>query len=183
MPLPWIPHWLCCTWVSFEQWDKTVGNCVWYLPHAIYVLSLLPPQRIFFYFSPTSLEYQCSFWTSSKKVWSLRPPSPHLEISNDPPCGGFSETTPFNLHLTRGCNYILNSTVVSCYFNILIYHSIPSIGACFLWQIWIFCLPLFVEREENVKADIFAAYITLLRQTRPVASQTLDADAMEDDSG
>lgn len=42
---------------------------------------------------------------------------------------------------------------------------------------------LFVEREENVKADIFAAYITLLRQTRPVASQTLDADAMEDDSG
>ena len=46
-----------------------------------------------------------------------------------------------------------------------------------------FCLPLFVEREENVKADIFAAYITLLRQTRPVASQTLDADAMEDDSG
>ena len=41
----------------------------------------------------------------------------------------------------------------------------------------------FIEREENVKADIFAAYITLLRQTRPVASQTLDADAMEDDSG
>ncbi|PFX22174.1 Cullin-associated NEDD8-dissociated protein 1 [Stylophora pistillata] len=41
----------------------------------------------------------------------------------------------------------------------------------------------FKEREENVKADIFAAYITLLRQTRPVASQTLDADAMEDDSG
>ena len=40
-----------------------------------------------------------------------------------------------------------------------------------------------VEREENVKADIFAAYITLLRQTRPVASQTLDAEAMEDDSG
>ena len=39
------------------------------------------------------------------------------------------------------------------------------------------------EREENVKADIFAAYITLLRQTRPVASQTLDADAMEDDTG
>ncbi|XP_020625713.1 cullin-associated NEDD8-dissociated protein 1-like [Orbicella faveolata] len=41
----------------------------------------------------------------------------------------------------------------------------------------------FKEREENVKADIFAAYITLLRQTRPVASQTLDADDMEDDSG
>ena len=80
-------------------------------------------------------------------------------------------------------NYILNSTVVSCYFKMLLYHSIPSIGACFLWQIWIFCFPLFVEREENVKADIFAAYITLLRQTRPVASQTLDADAMEDDSG
>ena len=39
------------------------------------------------------------------------------------------------------------------------------------------------EREENVKADIFAAYITLLRQTRPVASQALDAKAMEDDSG
>ena len=29
-------------------------------------------------------------------------------------------------------NYILNSTVVSCYFNMLLYSPIPSIGACFL---------------------------------------------------
>jgi hypothetical protein len=42
--------------------------------------------------------------------------------------------------------------------------------------IFIFC---FVEREENVKADIFHAYITLLRQTRPTVSS--DPDAMEQD--
>ena len=41
---------------------------------------------------------------------------------------------------------------------------------------------LFAEREENVKADIFAAYNTLLRQTRPVSNQPLDADAMEEES-
>ncbi|XP_048590232.1 cullin-associated NEDD8-dissociated protein 1 [Nematostella vectensis] len=40
----------------------------------------------------------------------------------------------------------------------------------------------FKEREENVKADIFSAYITLLRQTRPVAGQA-DADAMDEDGG
>ena len=44
--------------------------------------------------------------------------------------------------------------------------------------IFIFC---FVEREENVKADIFHAYITLLRQTRPTVSS--DPDAMEQDGG
>ncbi|XP_031563225.1 cullin-associated NEDD8-dissociated protein 1-like isoform X2 [Actinia tenebrosa] len=41
----------------------------------------------------------------------------------------------------------------------------------------------FKEREENVKADIFTAYITLLRQTRPVAGQVVDADSMDEDSG
>ncbi|XP_028513482.1 cullin-associated NEDD8-dissociated protein 1 [Exaiptasia diaphana] len=41
----------------------------------------------------------------------------------------------------------------------------------------------FKEREENVKADIFNAYITLLRQTRPVAGQNVDTDAMDEDSG
>ena len=57
------------------------------------------------------------------------------------------------------------------------------------WYVYAFNIAKFflyyssLEREENVKADIFAAYITLLRQTRPVASQALDADAMEDDSG
>lgn len=52
------------------------------------------------------------------------------------------------------------------------------------WEINTKLIHFFVsEREENVKADIFAAYITLLRQTRPVASQALDAKAMEDDSG
>ena len=44
-----------------------------------------------------------------------------------------------------------------------------------IYYIWI------VEREENVKADIFHAYITLLRQTRPTVSS--DPDAMEQDGG
>ncbi|XP_060552206.1 cullin-associated NEDD8-dissociated protein 1-like [Ruditapes philippinarum] len=39
----------------------------------------------------------------------------------------------------------------------------------------------FKEREENVKADIFQAYITLLRQTRPTVSP--DPDAMEQEGG
>ncbi|CAG2231638.1 CAND1 [Mytilus edulis] len=39
----------------------------------------------------------------------------------------------------------------------------------------------FKEREENVKADIFHAYITLLRQTRP--TMTSDPDAMDQDGG
>lgn len=39
----------------------------------------------------------------------------------------------------------------------------------------------FKEREENVKADIFHAYITLLRQTRP--NITSDPDAMDQDGG
>ena len=41
-------------------------------------------------------------------------------------------------------------------------------------QFYVFCCP---EREENVKADIFHAYITLLKQTRPAV--TADPDAME----
>ncbi|XP_058803044.1 cullin-associated NEDD8-dissociated protein 1 [Phymastichus coffea] len=36
----------------------------------------------------------------------------------------------------------------------------------------------FKEREENVKSDIFHAYITLLRQTKPTIA--LDPDSMED---
>ncbi|KAK3087101.1 hypothetical protein FSP39_001721 [Pinctada imbricata] len=40
----------------------------------------------------------------------------------------------------------------------------------------------FKEREENVKADIFHAYITLLRQTRPTMSSS-DPDAMDQDGG
>ncbi|CAH1772992.1 unnamed protein product [Owenia fusiformis] len=39
----------------------------------------------------------------------------------------------------------------------------------------------FKEREENVKADIFHAYITLLRQTKPTVSS--DPDAMEQEEG
>jgi len=39
----------------------------------------------------------------------------------------------------------------------------------------------FKEREENVKADIFHAYITLLKQTR--SSSTSDPDAMEQEEG
>ncbi|XP_025074466.1 cullin-associated NEDD8-dissociated protein 1 [Pogonomyrmex barbatus] len=41
----------------------------------------------------------------------------------------------------------------------------------------------FKEREENVKSDIFHAYIALLRQTRPTTGVVLDPDAMEDDDG
>ncbi|KAK2153233.1 hypothetical protein NP493_2344g00005 [Ridgeia piscesae] len=40
----------------------------------------------------------------------------------------------------------------------------------------------FKEREENVKADIFHAYITLLRQTKPTVSAT-DPDAMDQEEG
>jgi len=48
------------------------------------------------------------------------------------------------------------------------------ISACKLWLI-------FVEREENVKADIFHAYITLLKQTKPSSIQ--DTDSMELEEG
>ncbi|KAG1706621.1 Cullin-associated NEDD8-dissociated protein 1 [Nymphon striatum] len=42
----------------------------------------------------------------------------------------------------------------------------------------------FKEREENVKADIFHAYMALLKQTRPTASSlAMDADAMEQEEG
>ncbi|XP_069760081.1 cullin-associated NEDD8-dissociated protein 1 isoform X3 [Narcine bancroftii] len=37
----------------------------------------------------------------------------------------------------------------------------------------------FKEREENVKADVFHAYLSLLKQTRPAQSWQLDPDAME----
>lgn len=35
------------------------------------------------------------------------------------------------------------------------------------------------EREENVKADVFHAYLSLLKQTRPAQSWLADPDAME----
>jgi hypothetical protein len=41
----------------------------------------------------------------------------------------------------------------------------------------------FLEREENVKSDIFHAYITLLRQTKPTTGVALDPDSMEDEEG
>ncbi|XP_054718633.1 cullin-associated NEDD8-dissociated protein 1-like [Uloborus diversus] len=42
----------------------------------------------------------------------------------------------------------------------------------------------FKEREENVKVDIFHAYIALLRQTRPsVTAVALDIEAMEHEEG
>ncbi|ROT63807.1 hypothetical protein C7M84_018283 [Penaeus vannamei] len=41
----------------------------------------------------------------------------------------------------------------------------------------------FKEREENVKVDIFHAYMALLRQTRPSLSLSLDPDAMEQEEG
>uniref|UniRef100_A0A023F571 Putative tata-binding protein-interacting protein n=3 Tax=Triatoma infestans TaxID=30076 RepID=A0A023F571_TRIIF len=39
----------------------------------------------------------------------------------------------------------------------------------------------FKEREDNVKSDIFHAYITLLRQTRTTAASNLDPNLMEDE--
>lgn len=39
------------------------------------------------------------------------------------------------------------------------------------------------EREENVKSDIFHAYIMLLKQTKPAGSVPLDPDSMEDEEG
>lgn len=41
----------------------------------------------------------------------------------------------------------------------------------------------FKEREENVKVDIFHAYMALLRQTRPSHSVNVDPDAMEQEEG
>ncbi|KAK3870076.1 hypothetical protein Pcinc_024658 [Petrolisthes cinctipes] len=41
----------------------------------------------------------------------------------------------------------------------------------------------FKEREENVKVDIFHAYMALLRQTRPSLSLSIDPDAMEQEEG
>ncbi|EDV20392.1 uncharacterized protein TRIADDRAFT_51005 [Trichoplax adhaerens] len=39
----------------------------------------------------------------------------------------------------------------------------------------------FKEREENVKSDIFSAYVTLLRQTRTLATVETRTDAMDED--
>ena len=40
---------------------------------------------------------------------------------------------------------------------------------------------LLTEREENVKSDIFHAYIALLKQTRPVV--VAGVDSMEEEEG
>ena len=39
---------------------------------------------------------------------------------------------------------------------------------------------MLAEREENVKNDIFHAYISLLRQTRPVATSSSDPMDIEE---
>ncbi|KAK7869061.1 hypothetical protein R5R35_000783 [Gryllus longicercus] len=41
----------------------------------------------------------------------------------------------------------------------------------------------FKEREENVKSDIFHAYMALLRQTRPTVGVSLDPDSMDQEEG
>jgi len=41
---------------------------------------------------------------------------------------------------------------------------------------------VFSEREENVKSDIFHAYVALLRQTRPTVT-SIDPDGMEQEEG
>lgn len=38
----------------------------------------------------------------------------------------------------------------------------------------------FKEREENVKSDIFLAFVALLRQTKPPHSSALDSGTKED---
>lgn len=40
----------------------------------------------------------------------------------------------------------------------------------------------FSEREENVKSDIFHAYVALLKQTRPTVAN-MDPDSMEQEEG
>jgi cullin-associated NEDD8-dissociated protein 1 len=52
----------------------------------------------------------------------------------------------------------------------------------------IFCVCLKIisylpEREENVKSDIFHAYMALLRQTRPSVGVSLDPDCMDQEEG
>ena len=50
---------------------------------------------------------------------------------------------------------------------------------------YFFCnviLGLFSEREENVKSDIFHAYVALLKQTRPTVVN-MDPDSMEQEEG
>jgi cullin-associated NEDD8-dissociated protein 1 len=47
--------------------------------------------------------------------------------------------------------------------------------------LFIYLFLFFAEREENVKNDIFHAYISLLRQTRPVVSSS--TDPMETEEG
>lgn len=41
----------------------------------------------------------------------------------------------------------------------------------------------FKEREENVKSDIFHAYMALLRQTRPTVGVSIDPDSMDQEEG
>ncbi|XP_022103590.1 cullin-associated NEDD8-dissociated protein 1-like [Acanthaster planci] len=41
----------------------------------------------------------------------------------------------------------------------------------------------FKEREENVKSDIFHAFITLLKQTKPIVTGFYDPDSMEHEEG
>ncbi|XP_071441523.1 cullin-associated NEDD8-dissociated protein 1 [Hetaerina americana] len=41
----------------------------------------------------------------------------------------------------------------------------------------------FKEREENVKSDVFHAYMALLRQTRPAVNLSLDPDSMDHEEG
>lgn len=55
--------------------------------------------------------------------------------------------------------------------------------ACiYLYVYYTYEMFLFSEREENVKADIFHAYIVLLKQTRPAVSSS-DPDRMEEEGG
>lgn len=41
------------------------------------------------------------------------------------------------------------------------------------------CVCVCVEREENVKSDIFHAYVAMLRQTKSTAAVTFDPESME----
>lgn len=50
-----------------------------------------------------------------------------------------------------------------------------------LFELYSELFEIFAEREENVKSDIFHAYITLLKQTKSAYSSSIDTDSMDEE--
>lgn len=105
-------------------------------------------------------------------------------------------------HKTRTSPAVLHHCIASSHWQIqrLLSFVLPSSYCSIFWQLKLleiitadnFCVYhqfilnkeyyfSFKEREENVKADIFHAYVTLLKQTKPTLSN--DPDAMEQEEG